>query len=581
MKNYYQILGVTESSSQREIKNAYRDLVKRYHPDLNANSDEATKQTQLINEAYSTLSDPVKKYEYDNILRLQTQPESVEADRAESSQEVPHYHCEKCGRQDPTLRVTVFLWVVSFIYVTSKRGWGKILCSQCRVKYSILWNLVTWVAGWWGFPFGPICTIEALFKNSRGGILPAENNASLLAVLAYDFYLQGRYNDAFEALQESNRLQQTDEKAEFLNQLRQYVTPPEPKTFAETAFRYHPAFYNVPFLAILSLTSIIFFTSTDFPSISTSSSRYVPSVLNATRATSKISSDLFSVASALGIDLRQVEASGKTCNDAIAKVAAHIKSRVPYVGTTYQGRRAIRNYELDRSKLDHFVIQPQTELIFSEMRRTSNIITTVRRTIDTSIVGHSELLDAIDAQYRAMVASYFNCAILEYSIPIVNHYSAQGELEESYLSKVIALGKQSDVLAWLKKGPYRKYFQALVSTISKAQPTPQLKRLQSDIIRRKEQIDEDNSVLDSWLRRLEYYENADMYDEYNNLVDRYNYRLMTAKRRIQEYNDLVDRLNELLVSSADIDIDGAFNDCLNPQVLFADYEVVDFKSKRK
>lgn len=71
MKNYYEILGVEKNASEKEIKSAYRRLSKQYHPDRQAGkSDEVKKECEEkmkeINEAYSTLSDPQKREEYDN-----------------------------------------------------------------------------------------------------------------------------------------------------------------------------------------------------------------------------------------------------------------------------------------------------------------------------------------------------------------------------------------------------------------------------------------------------------------------------------------------------------------------------------
>ncbi|CAA6814907.1 MAG: Chaperone protein DnaJ [uncultured Campylobacterales bacterium] len=63
--NYYEILGVQESSSAAEIKKAYRKLAMQYHPDRNANSKEAEEKFKLINEAYQTLSDEKKRSIYD------------------------------------------------------------------------------------------------------------------------------------------------------------------------------------------------------------------------------------------------------------------------------------------------------------------------------------------------------------------------------------------------------------------------------------------------------------------------------------------------------------------------------------
>ena len=64
-KDYYEILGVDKSSSEAEIKSAYRKLAKKYHPDLNQGDKEAEQKFKDINEAYEVLSDPEKKKQYD------------------------------------------------------------------------------------------------------------------------------------------------------------------------------------------------------------------------------------------------------------------------------------------------------------------------------------------------------------------------------------------------------------------------------------------------------------------------------------------------------------------------------------
>lgn len=63
MKNYYDILGVSKNATQDEIKKAFRDLSKKYHPDRPTGNEEKFKE---VNEAYSTLSDETKRKEYDN-----------------------------------------------------------------------------------------------------------------------------------------------------------------------------------------------------------------------------------------------------------------------------------------------------------------------------------------------------------------------------------------------------------------------------------------------------------------------------------------------------------------------------------
>lgn len=61
-RDYYEILGINKTANQAEIKKAYRELSKKYHPDKNPDGEEMFKE---INEAYSVLSDSEKKNHYD------------------------------------------------------------------------------------------------------------------------------------------------------------------------------------------------------------------------------------------------------------------------------------------------------------------------------------------------------------------------------------------------------------------------------------------------------------------------------------------------------------------------------------
>ena len=71
MKNYYEILEVDKNASEEVIEKAYKTLAKKYHPDLQNNSNCQDKMRQ-INEAYEILSNDFKRREYDEKIKRQS-----------------------------------------------------------------------------------------------------------------------------------------------------------------------------------------------------------------------------------------------------------------------------------------------------------------------------------------------------------------------------------------------------------------------------------------------------------------------------------------------------------------------------
>jgi molecular chaperone DnaJ len=69
-KDYYAILGVTTSTSDGDLKKAYRKLAKQYHPDRNPDNPRAAEKFKEVAEAYDVLSDPDKRKKYDQLRRF-------------------------------------------------------------------------------------------------------------------------------------------------------------------------------------------------------------------------------------------------------------------------------------------------------------------------------------------------------------------------------------------------------------------------------------------------------------------------------------------------------------------------------
>ena len=76
--DYYKILGIHKNASEKDIKKAYRKLARKYHPDVNPNSNEAEKKFKEINEANEVLSNPENRKKYDKYGKNWEQAEAFE-----------------------------------------------------------------------------------------------------------------------------------------------------------------------------------------------------------------------------------------------------------------------------------------------------------------------------------------------------------------------------------------------------------------------------------------------------------------------------------------------------------------------
>ncbi|MDD4797014.1 MAG: DnaJ domain-containing protein, partial [Eubacteriales bacterium] len=72
-RDYYEVLGVQRGAGEDELKKAYRQLAKKYHPDLNPEDKTAEAKFKEVNEAYEVLSDPQKRAQYDQFGHASTQ----------------------------------------------------------------------------------------------------------------------------------------------------------------------------------------------------------------------------------------------------------------------------------------------------------------------------------------------------------------------------------------------------------------------------------------------------------------------------------------------------------------------------
>lgn len=259
MKDYYKYLGVPRTASPAQIKQAYRNLVKQCHPDVNS-SQQAAEWTRELNAAYDILSDANRKSLYDMDLKLEstrpqdnTSPKSEYREQTSERQQerrAPDICCEKCGRINSSIRMSVFWRVYSLINYSSKVPSVKIFCNKCRAKASVFASVITLFTGWWGI-YGFFWTLEAVYYNAKGGEQPADQNAMLLNALGYQLYQNGRQRECYEALVAAQTIKSDPKTHEFIEYLKARTKPEQARPFVDRLknWELRPAFYHIPVFA--------------------------------------------------------------------------------------------------------------------------------------------------------------------------------------------------------------------------------------------------------------------------------------------------------------------------------------------
>jgi len=87
-RDYYEVLGVSRNASQDDIKRAFKQLARKYHPDVNPGDKAAEEKFKEINEAFQVLNDPKKKLQYDQFGHAAFRPEDLAGFRSFSFEDL-------------------------------------------------------------------------------------------------------------------------------------------------------------------------------------------------------------------------------------------------------------------------------------------------------------------------------------------------------------------------------------------------------------------------------------------------------------------------------------------------------------
>lgn len=151
MIDFYELLGIKKSSSKEEIKEAYRKMVKKYHPDVNK-SEEANKIIISLNEAKEVLLDDEKRVHYDEMLN------SIERSKQFSNDKKETYSEKTREYKETYADVYVTKWEFFFNYL--KNGLDSVLKKYIK-SVLICFNLFVFTC-LKGIGFGIIFLITLL-----------------------------------------------------------------------------------------------------------------------------------------------------------------------------------------------------------------------------------------------------------------------------------------------------------------------------------------------------------------------------------------------------------------------------------
>jgi hypothetical protein len=194
--NYYEILGISNESNQSEIKKAYKSLALKLHPDRNSAPD-AHSQFIQIQKAYEILGSSESRAIYDVELN---EPLTNYSNDINTSATQPNYgpiKCSCCDKVTAQPRYVIYYTAISLVFFSTRQAKQGIFCPKCINKKLINSTIISMIFGWWGFPWGPIYTVQTLFHNLKKGYKPAIPNAYLLASQSQYFLGQKQYKVSY------------------------------------------------------------------------------------------------------------------------------------------------------------------------------------------------------------------------------------------------------------------------------------------------------------------------------------------------------------------------------------------------
>ncbi len=217
------VMAAVRAAADARSEGTLDSLSRQFEVVFNRNAALANEVAAIIGDStYAPLLDPTMTVRYARDRQATTRMTPTGA-----APGVTGLVCSVCGRQDETLRVVAYPYVVSVVFMTFRRSFAGLWCRRHATLYHILATLLTATLGWFGVPFGLLFTPVALFTLARGGNMPADVNFRMLSDLARHKLGQAKPHEAIRCFEAALRFKDTDSARDELARLYQeYGAPP-------------------------------------------------------------------------------------------------------------------------------------------------------------------------------------------------------------------------------------------------------------------------------------------------------------------------------------------------------------------
>ncbi len=129
VRNHYEILGVPRSATPAQIKRKYREMVRKFHPDVAKDKTTAHRLFLQINESYEVLSDPARRKAYDESLDLEAQIAARRASQTPPAS-TPRGGQQSRPRQQPVGTAAQLLKDAQFAFIQRRLNEARSLCQE-------------------------------------------------------------------------------------------------------------------------------------------------------------------------------------------------------------------------------------------------------------------------------------------------------------------------------------------------------------------------------------------------------------------------------------------------------------------